>query len=894
MMPRFALWLALRIVAAVALLVPGAARAAWRREWDAELRCRSARLRHLAWRTNMDLIRRALGSLPDAAWIRRQFTLDADAVHDAAHGVRLLLRTPGFTAIALLVFAIGIGTTTAMVSVADAILMRPLPVRQPERVMTIWQHNRASGVDQEDVAPGTAIDWMKRVRSFEAIAVAEPWRVNVNIDGREPELLTAARVSDRFFDVLGAPMLHGRVFLPHEYRRGAARAVILSHRMWRDRYGAAPSIVGRVVNLDDGGTESLNRAVTASTVVGVMPPGLELRLFDNRFSQPEPFVWLPKPGFEEFQPNLRARGFWNVLGRLAPGVSIDQARAELDTISAQLAREYPRTNKNVVAQVVPLRDHLAGTLRDVLPLLLGAAAILLTVACANVANLLLARGAGRGREFAVRSALGASRTRLVRQMLVENLLLAAVGGAMGLALARWTLDAIARLRPLDVALVDHVPLDGRAALIAVSVTIVAAVIAGLTPSLQLSRPAAAGALREGRSSSRGGVRAMLVVVEIAAALVLATGAGLLVRSFILIQRVDPGFRPDHVAVLQVFRNIRGETPQARIALFQQALERMRALPGVVAAGVVSCMPFGDAKVSIRLSVAIPGRPAALAEGSQMYTTVVGGEYFRAMGVPLIKGRLFDATDTAASRQVLLVSRSAAQEFWRGGDPLGSRVQFRFMGNRYDAEVVGVVGEVRHDGLHRPGRAELFLPHSQAGLGSMTIVVRTAPGSPVTIQALKEQLWALDPLQAVFSSATLEQLVSRTLTGRRLSLFLLGAFALATLLLAVAGVYGVMSFSTSQRMREFGVRMALGAGRRDIMRLVVGDGLKLAGAGVVAGVLLALPMMRVLRALLFGVTATDPATFVAVSALLVLTATVACYVPASRALKADPVKALRVD
>jgi putative ABC transport system permease protein len=887
-MTRFTLWLALRIVSLVAVLVPAARRAEWRQEWDAELRHRSAQLRrrrHPSWRSDMSLVSRALGALPDAAWLRRQFTLDADAVQDASHGVRMLLRTPGFTAIALLVFALGIGATTAIVSLADALLMRPMPVPHAERVMTMWQYNRETGARQEDVAPGNAIDWMRRARSFDQVAMAEPWSLNASIPGRDPETLTAALVSERFFDVLGAAMLHGRAFLPGEYRQGAGRVAIVSYPLWRDRFGSDPAIVGRSARLDDG---------DAYTVVGVMPRGLELRLFGKRFTQPETSVWLPKQGFNETEPTLRGLGFWNVVGRLAPGVSIDQAKAELDTVSAQLAREYPQSNRNIAAEIVPLRTHLAGSLRAVLPLLVGSAAILLIVACANVANLLLARGVGRGREFAVRQALGASRGRLIRQMLVESLVIAAAGGAAGLALARWTLDAIARLRPVDVARLDHIPIDARAAAIACGVTIVAAVVAGLTPSLQLSRPSAATALREGRTSARRSLRGALVVVEVAATLVLAVGAGLLARSFMAVERVDPGFSRDHVSVLQVFTAARFDTPQKRTIFFQQALDRIRTLPGVVAAGGATAMPFGMAKVRIRAPLSIVGRPQSSGEEAMVDTTAVAGDYFRAMDVPLLRGRLFDATDIAASRSVVVVSQGAAQKFWPAGDAIGSRVRFRFTGTAYDAEVIGIVGDVRYDALDRSAPAQLFLPHSLSGFRALTVVVRTAPGSPATLQALKEQIWTIDPLQPIFHTATLDDLVSRSLAGRRFSLFLLGGFALATLVLASAGVYGVMSSSTSQRTREFGVRMALGAVRRDIVGLVLREGLQLAGVGLIVGIAVALPLTRVLRSLLFGVTATDPLTFLFVSLAIVVVAVAASYLPASRALEVDPVQALRVD
>jgi len=832
----------------------------------------------------MNPIRRVPAARQDAG-MGRQFRAGADVLQDAVHGVRVLLRTPGFTAIALLVFAVGIGAATAIVSLADALFMRPLAVPRPDRVMTIWQYNRQTGAERLDVAPANAIDWLRRTRSFEAAAIVEPFTFNMNFAGREPDYLPAAIVGEQFFAVLGTPVLYGRTFLPQEYQRGGPRVAIISHLLWTSRFGGNPAIVGTAVRLDPG---------DAYTIVGVMPRGLELRLFNDRARRPEPYLWLPKQGFQPFESTLRGQAFWNVIGRLRPDVTANQAQAEFDAISTQLAREYPQTNDRIGAQVVPLRAHLVGSLRDVLPLLLGAAAILLIVACANVANLLLARGAARGREFAVRQALGASRGRLVRQMLVETLLLASAGGVVGLVLARWTLDLIAVLRPRDIALIDHIPVDVRAAAITAGVTMIAAILAGLTPSVQLSKPTAVNALREGRSGSRRGMRGVLVVVEVAAALVLTIGAGLVVRSFMLIQAVDPGFLRDDVSVLQVFASRRIDTPQKRIVFFQQVLDRIRALPGVVAAGGVTSMPFGEARVIVRGPITIVGHPPASGEEAVVYTTAVSGEYFQAMSVPLLKGRLFDPTDTATSRQVALVSRSAAQRFWGRSDPIGSRVQFRFTGTAFDAEVVGVVGDVRHEALDAPAAAEVFVPYVQSGFYGLTLVVRTAPGSPADLQALKEQIYALDPLQSVFNSSRLHDLISKTLLGPRFHLFVLGGFALAALLLAAAGVYGVMSFATSQRTREFGIRIALGAKRGDIVRLVIGEGLQLAGIGVIVGILVALPATRILRTLLFGVTAADPVTFLSVSILIVVIAATACYLPVRRAVRVDPIEALRIE
>jgi predicted permease len=385
-----------------------------------------------------------------------------------------------------------------------------------------------------------------------------------------------------------------------------------------------------------------------------------------------------------------------------------------------------------------------------------------------------------------------------------------------------------------------------------------------------------------------------VVAEVAAALVLAVGAALLVRSFALIQRVDPGFSREQVTALQVFASPRLDSAQKRIVFFEQALDRLRSLPGVSAAGGVSAMPFGEARVRIPVPLAIAGRPLADGETRMIEAAAVAGDYFRAMGVPLMQGRMFDPADIASTRSVVLVSQSAVRKFWPGANPLGAKLKFRFTGTSYDAEVIGVVGDVRHEALDQPAPPELFLPYAASGFRALTLVVRSAPGSAISMQRLKDQVWAIDPRQSIFHAATLDHLVSRTLVGRRFSLVVLGGFAMVTVRLALAGVYGVTSAATSQRTREFGVRIALGAARADIVRLVLGEGVRLAALGVLVGVVSALPLMRLLRALLFGVSATDPATFVLVSGSLVLVAAAACYLPARRALDVDPSEALRVD
>jgi putative ABC transport system permease protein len=874
-----ALVLCLALVRLASRIVPRRDRDQWRDEWEGELRHRWRHGRVATRRHEARMVRRSLGAVVDAAWIRRQFTLDAEIVHDASHGVRMLAKTPAFTLLALGVFAVGIGASTAMASLADALLFRRLPIPQPERVITLWQRNLATGVGREDIAPGNAIDLLSRTTSYSAMAAVEPWSVDLAPPGGEPENLNAARVTAGFFDAIGVPMLYGRTFLAHEYAKGAERVVVLSHGLWRDRFGADPAIVGRVITLD--GQPYL--------AVGVTRPGVELRLFEARR---EPRAYLPKY-FEDFEPRIRGTGYWNVLARLKPGVTLDQARRELDAVSAQLAREYPN-NRNIATEAVPIRDHLAGSVRGLLPVLVGASALLLFVACANVSSLLLARGAARTGEFAMRKALGAGRGRLIRQMLTESLLLAVLGGALGLAVASQSLRIITRLRPLDVAGLDHLAVDVRIALIAFGLSLAASVIAGLAPAWQLSRPGAAVTLRAGIGSPAARrTQNVLAVVEVCLALLLAIGAGLLVRSLLEIRRVDPGFAQAQVTTLQVFASDRNETPQKLAAFFETALERLRALPGTIAVGAVSAMPFAEANLNIRSSIVIDGRPPALeGDDALIYTTVVAGDYFRAMSIPLERGRLIDRTDRAGSARVAVISRSAARKFWPGADPIGAKVKVRFTGRAIECEIVGIVGDARHEALDRAPRAELFLAHPQTPFGGMTFAVRTQPGSPSSLQHMKQAIWSVDPQQAFYNTSTVEQMISRTLVGRRFLVAILTGFGIAALVLAAAGLYGVMSFSTGQRSREFGVRVALGARPGDILAMVVRQGLMLALAGIGAGLALAIVLTRLLSGLLFGVTATDPLTYAAVAIGILVLCGVSCYVPARRAVRADPLVSLR--
>ena len=875
-----ALVLCLALVRIASRIVPRRDREQWRDEWEGELRHRWSHGRIASRRHEAEMVRRSLGAVVDAAWLRRQFTLDADFVHDVSHGLRLLAKAPGMTALAVLVLAIGIGASTAMASLADALLLKRLAIPEADRVLTIWERNLATGAGREDVAPGNAIDLVTRTTAFAAIAAVEPWSVDFTAPGGEPEVLSAARVSQGFFDVIGLPLLHGRTFTAREYLKGSERVVVLSYGLWRDRFGADPALIGRSVTLDQ----------LPYVVTGVTRPGVELRLFEARR---EPRAYLPKY-FEQFESRIRSTGYWNVLARLEPQTPIAQARRELAALAAQLGREYPNSNRNTAIEAIPIRDHLAGSLRGLLPVLFGASAVLLLVACANVGSLLLARGAARAREFAVRNALGAGRSRLIRQMLTETLLLGVAGGAIGL-LAGWqSLRAISRLRPADVAGLDQIALDFRIAAIACGLSLLASAVAGLAPAWHLSRPRTLTVLRAGAMSpATRRTQNLLAVVEVCLALLLAVGAGLLVRSLREIQQVDPGFSRAQVMTLQVFAWDRNDTPEKRIAFFDSTLDRIRSLPGIAAAGAVSAMPFSEANINIRSAVSIDGRPAAPpGDDPLIFTTIVAGDYFRAMNIPLERGRLLDRSDRANAARVAVVSRSAARKFWPGADPIGARVKVRFSGQVIESEIVGIVGDARHDALDRAPRPELFLPHPQVPFGSMTFVVRTQPGAPATLQRLKEEVWAVDPQQAFYNTATVEQLVSRTLVGRRFLVVVLTGFGFAALVLAAAGLYGVMSFSTGQRSREFGVRMALGARPGDILGIVVREGLVLSVAGIGAGVVLALFLTRLLRGLLFGVSAMDPVTYLAVAAGILTISAASAYLPARRAVRADPLVSLR--
>jgi putative ABC transport system permease protein len=795
---------------------------------------------------------------------------------DLSLGARLLLKRPGFTLTAALTLALGIGATTAMFSVVNGALLRRLPYGEEERVVVLWQNNLKNGVEREETSPANFFDWRDRAQSLDIVSAAEPFAFNLSGTG-EPETFRSWIVTAGFFDALSVTPLYGRTFLPEEYEPGKGQVIVIGYGLWQRRFGGDPNIVGRRLTLNG----------QPHTVIGVLPPEFQY--------PPGRELWAPRqPRNNDRQ--VRGASFIRVVGRLKPGRSVAEAQAEMNNIAAQLAGEYPQTNAGAGVVVTPLREAVIGQARRGLLVLFGAVGFVLLIACANVANLWLSRMTERSRELAIRAALGAGRGRLLRQLLSESALLALLGGAGGVLLAYWLVEAIVTFGPRDLPRLNQIEVNPPALGFAVAVSLLTAVIFGLAPAAQTLRSDLQESLRAAGCAMTGGLRQqrlrnLLVVSEIALALALLVGAGLLARSFNALLRVDPGFATERALALETMIG-RNRNAEQRIALVEQTLPRVQSLPGVQTVGITSALPFHDNQALTPASVKIEGRASAPGQDPMAYIINVTPEYRRALDSPLLRGRDLNQFDKADAVPVALVNNSMAARNWPMEDPIGKKITFAVSGKVVTCEIVGVVGDVRPNGLDSAPRLEIYLPYAQSPASLVTWIVRTTGDPLKELGAIKEKIREGNPTQTFLSIYTMDQLVDRTITQRRFNLMLLGSFAGLALIMAAVGLYGLISYTTAQRTREIGVRMALGAQSGDVMKLVVGQGVNLALVGVLIGMGVALAVTRLMRSLLFGVSAIDPLTFVVVAASLTLVALAACWIPARRATKVDPLAALR--
>ena len=808
-------------------------------------------------------------------------------LQDLRYSFRRLAKSPAFTGIVVLTLALGIGANTAIFSAVNAVLLRPLPYRESHQLVTIEHLYPSLDLEAPVSVPGF-LDYKRKSRSFASMAVQTGWQANLTgID--EPVRLQGQRVTGEFFTTLQVPALLGRTLQPGEDSAGHDRVAVLSYDAWRRIFGGATDIVGRSISLNGESYE----------VVGVMPSGF--RDFFNRNAE----VWAPLV----FQPDQmtddnRTTEFLNLTARMRPGVPVEQAAGEMRTVAEQLKRDYPDNYPdNWTLIVTPLSIQATGNVRPALLVLLGAVGFVLLIACANVANLLLARAATRSKEIAVRTALGATRERLLQQLLTESVLVSLAGGVVGLLLAYAGVRALVAADIRNIPRADEIGIDGTVMLFTLGVSILAGVLFGLAPAVHTATPDLHGALKEGgrgTTADRGShaLRRSLVVTEVALALTLLTGAGLLLKSFARLQQVDPGFEPANLLTFNLaLPQIRYPSDTAQIAFFDQVFPAIAQVPGVIAAGGTSVMPFGGSWSTG--SFDIEGyEPPEDQPGPWGDIRIVSPSFFETLRIPLLRGRYLTDEDRAGSRPVAVIDQEFVRRYWPNENPLGKRFTFGPPDGVTDTtqnewiEVVGVVGHTAHEGLDADPRIQLYLPYRQSGFPFMQVAVRTRGNPERYVNLVRAAVRSVDPDQPISNLAQMEELLSRSVGQRRLSMMLLSLFSGIALVLASVGIYGVMSYSVTQRSRELGVRIALGADRTDVLRLVLQQGMGLAVLGIGIGLAAALALTRLIESQLYGVTATDPATFALVAGVLAATALLANLIPAIRATRLDPAVVLR--
>lgn len=798
---------------------------------------------------------------------------------DIRYGFRTLLKKPGFAAITVLTLALGIGINSAIFSVVNAVLLRPLPFAEADRLVYVEGLDFRDNTKGGSISPPDFLDYREQTHSFERFAAFQPLSFTLTGEG-EPERVTSARVSAGFFETLGVqPVAGGRTFHADEEQDGRNGVVVVSYGLWQSRFGSDPKLVGKTLALNGQN----------ATIIGIMPPNFQF----PREAQ----LWTPI-AFKTPPMSLRRSHFLQAVGRLKNGVTLEQAQAEVNNIAHGLEKQYPESNTHFGLGLTLLPERLVGQMRLTLLVLLGAVGLVLLIACANVANLSLARGVSRHREIAIRSALGASRVRVVRQLLTESVLLALGGGGLGLLLAVWSVDLIVAFSPENLPRIKEVTIDWRVLLFTLFVSLLTGIIFGLFPALSTSKSNLTETLKEGSRGTMGAkgqrLRALLVVSEVALSLMLLVGAGLLIKSFLRLTHVDPGFTVTNVLTMQLsLTRAKYPEPQQTAAFFQSLVSRIESLPGVQAAGTVTELPLSGQDNYTFFT--IEGKPP-VAFGSlenDASIRVVSPNYFRAIGIPLLKGRFFTDRDSINAPKAIVVSESFARRFLPNEDPIGKRLTIDF-GQPWTGEITGVVGSIHHSSLAQEPTGEMYVNHAQTPKPMTNLVVRAAGDPSKLTAAIRSEVQALDKDLPIYNVKTMEQRVSESAAQPRFRTLLLGLFACVALLLASVGIYGVISYSVTQRTHEIGIRLALGAQASDVLRLVVKQGMVLALIGIVIGLVAAFAVTRVMVSLLYGVTATDPVTFVGVSLLLAGVALVACLVPARRATKVDPMIALRYE
>ncbi len=807
-------------------------------------------------------------------------------VQDVRYAIRMLRKSPGFTVVAVVVLALGIGANTAIFSVVNAVLLRPLPFQDPGRLVQVWHvppPQSFHGMTRFAVSPGHYLDWASQNHAFEQTAI---YRFSeYDVTGKdEPEAVPAIRVSPDFFSVLRARPVLGRFFVPEENEPGHQHVVVVSQGFWQTHLGSSPDIVGKSITLD----------TQPYTIVGVMPTRFRFPNSSNPKTQPQLWTPLAWSGEERL---VRGNHNYHVMARLKVGLDAKQAQAEMNTISARLEREYPEDDKGWGAVVIPLRDQLVGDVRPALLVLLGAVAFVLLIACANVANLVLVKTLGRQKEIAIRTALGASRVRVLRQILSETVMLALTGGAVGLLVAHLGVRLIIAFLAQSMPRSEDIAVDAWVLAFTLTVSLLTGVMAGLAPALRATKSNLNDSLKQGlgRTDVESGgnrTRSALVVSEVALALVLLIGAGLMIRSLWQLRGVDPGLDAHNVLTMSfALPRVKYAQPVQQVSFFEQLLQRVQALPGVECAGAIDALPIGgDGSTQ---PIAVEAQPLlAMSEQPEVAVRAIETGFLHTMRIPVHQGREFNASDIDGKLPVILVSESMAKRFWPGQNPIGKHLTMSFSPGKSRA-VVGVVGDVKQDGLDviEP-IATLYVPLAQNPSPYMSVVVRTSAQPASVVSAVANAVHQLDREQPMPDAITMDDILAASLSHQRFSMFLLSACSGLALLLAAIGIYSVLSYSVRRRLPEIGIRMALGAQRKDLLATVLGQALRLSLLGVGIGTAAAFALTRLMASQLFGITPTDPFTFLSVTTLLMLVALASCYVPARRATQVDPVVALR--